>query len=165
MDQEKGSPAAVQESPYHSTLIPGTSVKWSVGASSRCSCSTTEVGRTLSRRAAMLGFNGLGWCSHRRDDDADEVNCSVLPTVPARGPVSPRIMHNQPRHRFIMLMNTPMQTAISIRRHRLTLDTGLDFALDRADIFLRVGHLTLARARSLFRPDAQRPAAGWRNPR
>ena len=24
MDQEKGSPAAVQESPYHSTLIPGT---------------------------------------------------------------------------------------------------------------------------------------------
>jgi hypothetical protein len=25
MDQEKGSPAAVQESPYHSTLIPGTS--------------------------------------------------------------------------------------------------------------------------------------------
>jgi hypothetical protein len=28
MDQEKGSPAAVQESPYHSTLIPGTSASW-----------------------------------------------------------------------------------------------------------------------------------------
>jgi putative GTP pyrophosphokinase len=27
MDQEKGSPAAVQESPYHSTLIPGTRFK------------------------------------------------------------------------------------------------------------------------------------------
>ena len=25
MDQEKGSPAAVQKSPYHSALIPGTS--------------------------------------------------------------------------------------------------------------------------------------------
>jgi len=30
MDQEKGSPAAVQESPYHSTLIPGTSAASSV---------------------------------------------------------------------------------------------------------------------------------------
>jgi hypothetical protein len=26
MDQEEGSPAAIQKSPYHSTLIPGTSI-------------------------------------------------------------------------------------------------------------------------------------------
>ena len=47
MDQEKGSPAAVQELPYHSTLIPGTRAE-------RLTAAIRRFGETLFGRYTVI---------------------------------------------------------------------------------------------------------------
>src|SRR5205809_7494062 len=59
LDQEKGLPATVQKSPYHSTLIPSTSLEWPTAlqaeklAEAHAGVSTKEAAYQSALRAAQ----------------------------------------------------------------------------------------------------------------